>query len=99
VVQKLGHDEFCLPHHRQVGSCGQGVFGEMEGPGPAHHYGLAPALAFLDGLQDAVMLDDHAGDDEEIASIPTLGGDGLEGKVPEPDLPLLWKEGRHREQS
>ena len=87
TIQELRHDEFRFPRHRQVGSRSQGVFGEMEGPGAPHHHGLAPPFAFLDGLHDAVMLDDHPGDENQVALFPVLRGDILEGQVPEPRPP------------
>ena len=74
LVQELRHDEFRFPRHRQVGSRSQGVFGEMEGPGAPHNHGLAPPFAFLDGLHDAVMLDDHPGDENQVALFPVLAG-------------------------
>ena len=61
--QKLAHNEFRFPRHHQVGSRSQGVFGKMEGPGAPHHHSLAPSFAFLNSLNNAVVLDDHPGDE------------------------------------
>ena len=98
-LHKHGQGDFSLIQHLEVSQLQFGSIRGRAGEGPPDGDGQAPGLGFADLDGHIRLLHDHPGDDHQFRPVPLRFADLAHIAVHQLHLPLLGKQGSHRDQA